>query len=233
MPAEHVLFSLRGKEAGARDCFALTEPPARGRVRVAWDIAQSGKVRAAAVAEANLDLNSAEPSVTECLTRFVTGLHFDAQAQPVRAEWTFVSGVADPQILVDAQKLAKKQRGKKGFTKRTGKSAQGRHAGPRIDAASRGRLPTERIESVAEAGFRLYAHCLREGLSHNTFLSGRVLLHFTIDTDGKVQDVTDAGSDLPDLNAIDCIAQGFYALSFPAPSGGPVGITYPIVLNEE
>jgi hypothetical protein len=233
MPAEKVLFSLRGKESAARRCFAEAPEPQRGWVRLSFSIGTSGTVRDAAVEHATVS----EPSVAECLTAFVSDLHFDPQAAPTPASWTFVHGVADPRILLDAKKRTtiEKRRGKakRGFDKPKGKRAWGRERGFTLDRDSRGTIQRERVENVVQAGFQLYAHCFREGLGRNRFLSGRVLLHFSIDANGRVGDVTDAGSDLPDLDAIDCIAQGFYALRFPAPEGGPVALTYPILLNEE
>jgi hypothetical protein len=230
LPAEQVLFSLRGREATARQCF--DDGQSRGAVRVAFRVQADGQVRSPAVEESTLN----QPEVERCLTDFVTLLHFDPQSNPRSASWTFVHGLGDPQILVQANKRAKARlkRGKaKGFDKPQGARARGRYNGARIDNKSGGQLEPRAIDNVAEAGFRLYGHCLRDGLVRNTYLSGRVLLHFAITEDGHVTDVRDAGSDLPDLDAIDCIAQGFYALQFPAPSGGSVGVTYPLILNEE
>jgi hypothetical protein len=232
MPPEQVLFSLRGKESSARRCFENPSPQ-RGFVRVGFRIGTSGNVQDPEVEHATVT----EPSVATCLTQFVSDLHFDPQAAPTPASWTFVYGVGDPQILVDAEKRAKVHRkngkARRGFEKPQGKRARGRNRGPVFDRDSQGSLPRERLESVVEAGFSLYAHCLREGVGRNRYLSGRVLLHFAIDAAGRVSEVSDGGSDLPDLDAIDCVAQGFYALRFPAPDGGPVGVTYPILLNEE
>jgi hypothetical protein len=58
-------------------------------------------------------------------------------------------------------------------------------------------------------------------------------LHFTIDRDGRVAGVRDAGSDLPDRGVIDCVAEAFYALQFPEPEGGAVRLRYSILLNEK
>lgn len=233
MPAEKVLYSLRGKESGARRCFALGDAPQRGLVRMSFNIDPTGTVHGAAVEHATVN----EPSVGECLSQFVSDLHFDPQAANTPASWTFVYGVADPKLLVAAEKRAKAaeraNNGKKGFVKPKGKRAVGRDRGPRVDRSSEGSLESSRISNVVDAGFQLYAHCFREGIGRNRYLSGRVLLHFTIDADGQVADVSDAGSDLPDLDAIDCVAQGFYALRFPAPEGGALSLTYPILLNEE
>ena len=73
---------------------------------------------------------------------------------------------------------------------------------------------------------------MRDGLSRNIELTGRVLLNFTIDQDGQVAEVKDAGSDLGDLSVIDCVAEAFYAMEFPEPEGGVVRLRYSILLNE-
>ena len=39
------------------------------------------------------------------------------------------------------------------------------------------------------------------------------------------------GGDIPDSGVISCVTQAFYGLSFPAPEGGTVRVTYPIVLT--
>jgi hypothetical protein len=102
-----------------------------------------------------------------------------------------------------------------------------------VDPGSRGRLSVSEIESVAEHGFRLYGFCLREGLNRDIRLNGRVELRFTIDDDGRVRDVSDAGSDLADVGVIDCVAEAFYALRFPEPDGGSVHLRYAFLLNED
>jgi hypothetical protein len=169
--------------------------------------------------------------VGQCLSRFVSELHFEPESGPRRAHWTFVAGLGGSKLERLAEQRARRRKQTKGFDKP--RTERGRMHGVELDPNSPGTLPSERVTDVAEAGFRLYAHCLREGLDRDHYLSGRVLLRFTIDAAGRVRDVRDAGSDLPDPMAVDCVAQGFYALQFPAPRGGAVKVTYPILLNEE
>lgn len=225
MPAEDVAFGLRHKENDARRCFSdfeRSESTFHGLVRMQWTVAPSGSVDDATIQRSTIE----HEGVTNCLTRFVEGLKYPQRARAGRADWTFVRGVGDASVLERAEKRRKLAKG------RHAKHEPGRSEGARVDERSLGELPTNRIESVAEAGFRIYAHCLRSGLDRNIKLRGRVLLRFTIGDDGRVLRVADAGSDLPDLDVIDCVAQGFYALEFPPPSGGIVSVTYPIFLNE-
>ncbi len=41
--------------------------------------------------------------------------------------------------------------------------------------------------------------------------------------------IVDAGSDLPDPVAVECILQGYKDLCFPQPEGGIVTVVYPIM----
>jgi hypothetical protein len=39
------------------------------------------------------------------------------------------------------------------------------------------------------------------------------------------------GGDIPDNGVVSCITRSFYGLSFPAPDGGIVTVTYPLMLT--
>lgn len=218
---EQVLFSLRGKQSAALSCFE--DGDAKGVVHLQWVANPDGSVRGASIRESTVD----QREVALCLTRFVGDLRFQRREQPASASWTFVRGVADRTELERAAQ--ERQDAPKWQRKR---EAEKRNRGVVVDKESRGRLPIATIEEVAEHGFPLYAACMREGLFRDNALQGRVLLHFTIDENGRVQELRDAGSDLPDPQVIDCVAEAFYALQFPEPEGGEVRVTYPILLNE-
>jgi hypothetical protein len=81
---------------------------------------------------------------------------------------------------------------------------------------------------VVEAGYPLFARCYRDGVSRNDTLGGTLRLHFTISASGSVSEVSDGGSDLSDRQVVDCVAEGFYALRFPAPEHGAVSVLYRI-----
>jgi hypothetical protein len=211
MPPEQVLFGFRGRLPEVRRCFEGSDG---GIVHLSWRVDESGQVRDTSVQKSTLDT----PAVERCLSDVVRDLHFGERALVANASWTFVHGVADPSALERAGQMNERR-------------TQRRNGGVVVDPSSPGRLPIDQIENVAEHGFRLYAFCMREGLNRDISLSGRVLLRFTIDPAGQVQGVRDAGSDLADVEVIDCVAEAFYAMRFPEPEGGSVHLKYSLLLN--
>lgn len=207
---EQVLFGFRGRLSEVRDCFDGSDA---GIIRLQWLVNADGRVGDTRIEQSTVEARA----VQNCLTRVVADLNFPEQDARASASWTFVHGVTD----AEAQDRARRKK------RRT---APGN--GVSVDPSSPGKLPVSEIESVAEHGFRLYAFCMREGLNRNTRLNGRVALRFTIDRDGQVKDVRDAGSDLGDPEVIDCVAEAFYAMRFPEPEGGDVHVRYALLLNE-
>jgi hypothetical protein len=93
-----------------------------------------------------------------------------------------------------------------------------------------GRLPPEVIQRTVRQNFGEFRKCYEQGLARDSNLEGRVQVRFVIDRDGSVRNVTDDGSDLPDLAVRDCVLEAFKLLKFPAPEGGIVTVVYPIML---
>lgn len=211
IPPEKVVFAFRRRLAEVRRCF---EGSADGRVRLTWRVDASGHVTHANVDDTTLN----DPAAERCLSDFVRDLKFARREGTANASWTFVHGVGDRSVLERAERRTK---------------SPSRNQGVVVDPSSPGTLPIEQIENVAENGLRLYAFCMRDGVNRNIRLTGRVLLGFTIDGEGRVEDVKDAGSDLGDLEVIDCVAEAFYALQFPEPQGGSVHLRYSLLLNED
>jgi hypothetical protein len=100
-----------------------------------------------------------------------------------------------------------------------------RIAGPTVVS---GRIPGEVIQRIVRQGFGRYRHCYETGLRNNPTLSGRVAVRFVIDRNGAVASAGNGGSDLPDSAVVRCVVGAFTGLSFPAPEGGIVTVTYPI-----
>jgi hypothetical protein len=48
-------------------------------------------------------------------------------------------------------------------------------------------------------------------------------------SDGKVSNVADGGSDVPDAEVVSCTLKAFYDLEFPPPANGIVTVVYPIM----
>ncbi len=91
-----------------------------------------------------------------------------------------------------------------------------------------GRLPPEVIQRVVRQNHGRFRFCYEQGLTRNPNLEGRVSARFVIGRDGAVSNVADGGSNLPDSAVHSCVLGAFYGLSFPAPEGGIVTVSYPI-----
>ncbi len=94
-----------------------------------------------------------------------------------------------------------------------------------------GKLPPEVIQRIVRQNFGRFRVCYEGGLRGNPALQGRVAVRFIIGRDGAVSNVSNAGSDLPDPNVVQCVTSAFYGLSFPEPEGGIVSVVYPILFQ--
>jgi hypothetical protein len=65
-----------------------------------------------------------------------------------------------------------------------------------------GRLPPEVIQRIVRQNYRRFRMCYEEGLSRNPNLDGRVSVRFIIGRDGSVSNVSNGGSDLPDIAVV-------------------------------
>lgn len=92
-----------------------------------------------------------------------------------------------------------------------------------LDAAA-----IQRIIRQNSGRFRL---CFENGLAPGANLGSRVTLRFVIGRDGGVSNVSNAGSALPDGEAVRCMVRAMYGLSFPQPKGAPVTVTYPLTFG--
>lgn len=213
-----VVFSLRGHEEEFERCAG--EPRARGYVRLRWRVTGAGNARNVKVLESTLP----DQALTDCVREKVSELKFPRTGRSSTAHWTFVFGLerrAAGEDVVAPSRSRSKRRSKK-------RSVE---PGIAIDAAYPGFLEPTAIESVVESGFRLYAHCYRDGLSRHPTLDGALRLKFVIAPEGSVREIIDEGSDLPDQRVINCVAEGFFALVFPKPERGPVHVKYRMLFD--
>ncbi|MCA9618135.1 MAG: AgmX/PglI C-terminal domain-containing protein, partial [Myxococcales bacterium] len=90
--------------------------------------------------------------------------------------------------------------------------------------------PPEVIQRIIRSNYGRFRGCYESALRTNPNLQGRVAVSFMIGRNGTVQAVS-GGGDLPDGGVISCVSQAFYGLSFPAPEGGVVRVTYPILFS--
>jgi len=96
-----------------------------------------------------------------------------------------------------------------------------------------GRLPPDTIQRVVRQNHSRFRACYEKGLMTNPSLAGRVGVRFVIGRDGRVTNVADGGSDLPDPSVVSCVSRAFYDISFPKPEGGIVTVVYPIAFQPE
>ena len=211
LPPAAVVHHLRGNEADLRRCF-FANPSLRGAVRFAWQLDVTGRVQGIHRESSTLS----DPRVESCLSERVSEIRFGDLEQPSVARWTFVFRLVDPPAKSKSGRTSSKKR----------KAMAGDERGLSIDPNSAGVLQPDAINNVVEAGFPLFARCYRDGVNRDSSLDGTVRLHFVVGDAGAVSEVSDRGSDLSDRQVVDCIAEGFYALRFPAPQHGPVQVLY-------
>jgi len=213
LSAGDVVQRLRGNETDLRRCF-FANPSLRGLARFTWQLDVDGRVHGVRREASTLG----DPQVEACISERLGEIHFGDLAEPATARWTFVFRLMDPPATAKGRH---------------------RHAGKRkppanddrglvIDPSSPGNLAPDAIDNVVEAGYPLFARCYRDGVSRNNDLGGNIRLHFVVSPSGSVSEVSDGGSDLTDRQVVDCIAEGFYALRFPQPEHGSVGVLYHI-----
>lgn len=221
LPPLTVLQRLRGSEAERRACFGISGKASDGFVKLAWDIDVEGKVGEVAVEGSSVH----DRAIEACLSAEVMKLDYGPRQAPARARWTFVHQL--PKMPgVDAAG-AKRKKAKK----RPKQKPEEEVAGVSIEEASPGSLDLQRIEDIVHAGFPLFAYCYRAGLERDPKLGGLVRLRFVIDDEGAVMGVMDSGSEFEDRSTLDCMAEGIFALSFPAPTGGDVRVQYRILFE--
>ena len=109
----------------------------------------------------------------------------------------------------------------------------GVHTGASRDggAPPYGSLPPEVIQRIVREQYVKFRACYEAGLSRDPNLHGRVSVRFMIGRDGRVSNVDNAGSDLPDADAVACVVREYSALCFPPPEGGIVTVVYPIMFS--
>jgi hypothetical protein len=117
-----------------------------------------------------------------------------------------------------------------------GLGGRGQHVGhpPLIRQGAttvQGRLPPEVVQRIVRQHLGSFRRCYENGLRSDPQLQGRVSVRFVIGRDGKVSNVANAGSDLPSASVLACVVRAFQGIIFPAPDGGMVVVTYPLVFS--
>ncbi|MEO7331086.1 MAG: AgmX/PglI C-terminal domain-containing protein, partial [Minicystis sp.] len=96
-----------------------------------------------------------------------------------------------------------------------------------------GRLPPEVVQRVVRQSAGRARRCYENGLRRDPTLAGRVVVRFLILANGEVGSAADAGSSLGDPGVIACVVRTVQGLTFPAPEGGAITVTYPITFAPE
>ncbi len=218
-PAQIVL-GLRGHEPELHECFALGAEDRPTFVQLVWDVSEDGVVQRVRVGRSTANHEAVAP----CLSERVSQARFGRPGRLSSGTWTFVGGLArfeDRETRKRNQKNARRKRPRQ----------DDGEAGVQIERSSPGKLELSAVENIVQSGYRLFAHCYRDGLGRDPELGGAVRLRFVIGMDGNVARVIDSGSDLPDAGVVACVAEGFFALRFPKPAGGNVHLQYRLHLN--
>lgn len=214
-----IAFGL-SRHPEVRDCFSASTGD--GYVTLSWTVDASGKVTGTEVERATLD----DERVHRCLSGKVEALRFTQVQRRSEGRWTFIKHLEGLPVADSSERQERALSNKKRKKRRVGHIE-----GLRVEKHSPGFLEPSEIENRVDGALQLYAHCFREGVLRDGALQGIVRLRFIIEEDGSVREVRDGGSDLPDPAAISCIAEGFYAMSFPKPRRGAVHVLYPIRFN--
>lgn len=213
-PAQIVL-GLRGHEAELHECFQLAGTENPSFVQLAWRVSAEGVVEDVQTQSST----AANANVAPCLVERLAESRFGRPGSPRAASWTFVGG------LVRFEDEATRKRNKLNAKRKNRKANEGEE-GVVIERSSPGKLDPQAVEGIVQNGYKLFAHCYRDGLDRDPTLGGAVRLRFVIGANGRVARVIDGGSDLPDASVVVCVAESFFALEFPPPAGGNVHLRY-------
>lgn len=105
-------------------------------------------------------------------------------------------------------------------------------ARPVPEAKVEGGLPQPIIRRIVKAHINEVRYCYNEGLRDDPELSGRVVVAFTIGSEGRVTNSEVSSTTLTDSGVPECITGAVARWMFPKPSdGASVQVTYPFVLE--
>lgn len=207
---KRISFALRGNEDDFRKCF-MQSIGSRGFVSLRFKIDSRGAVEATTIEHSTIG----KESVDACLKERMNNQLFGEQSQPAEGRWTFVFNLTDPidererdELLEDAERK--------------------RENSFQLLPESQGTIDAAKLDEVVQVNYPLYAHCYRDSIRRRGESRGLLRLRLHIDDAGRLTHVDDAGSVLPDPYAVDCMAEAFFAMSFPVPEGGEVLIRYGI-----
>lgn len=92
-----------------------------------------------------------------------------------------------------------------------------------------GRLSPSLILGTVKPSLPRIRRCYELALAANPKLTGKVTVSFVIGVDGVTRSVGAGPADFPDPLLLRCVETVISALRFPAPEGGDVHVSYPLV----
>lgn len=214
LEASQIVYAMGSEVEDYRKCF-MRAFQSRGLVETRFDVNARGVVEDVAIVRSTID----KDYVPRCIRQRLLKQRFGQLSGPSRGHWTFVYRLTEKLDDQERQELLEED-------------AQREHGPPiAIAPESRGSLDPEAIEDATLAGYPLYAHCYRDSIQRRGESRGILSLRLSIDEQGHLTRIEDAGSILPDPFAVDCIAEAFYAIDFPTPEGGSVVANYRLELE--
>ena len=94
-----------------------------------------------------------------------------------------------------------------------------------------GRLPPEVIQRIVRQQFGRVRLCYEKALRASARTAGRLTVSFVIEMDGEVSHVTTTGADEVGADLAACTARVVQGVTFPAPEGGVVRVSYPFIFS--
>jgi hypothetical protein len=213
MDPDKLSYAMRGSEDDFRKCL-MKSMGSRGTVATQFRVAQTGQVSGARVLGGSIQ----NESVTNCLVQELLAQNFSGQREETNNQYTFVFRLTDP--------LDQQQR--RNLLKRADRNS---NEALKLMPGSKGDIDLNHVADVVQARYPVYAHCYRDSIRRRGESKGLVRFILHIDPSGRVESIDDDGSVMPDPYAVDCMAEGFYLMTFDPPLGGPASVRYSLHLE--
>jgi TonB family protein len=184
--------------------FWKSDPSLRGRVVVHWTISADGSVSRVKIEENAMG----SAAVADCVKDVVSHWRFPAlDGGPIDVSFPFAFKAAPP----DAQRPPT--------------------AGTRATREGQGDIDPALVMIAVDAHLGVVRECYEHALRRDPSLHGKVVAHWTISTAGTVSaaDIEENTMGSPDV--ADCIRQVVCQWQFPAPTGGPIDVSFPFVFE--
>jgi hypothetical protein len=98
---------------------------------------------------------------------------------------------------------------------------------------SAARLPPESIRRIVRQSAGKFRDCYQRALLRNVSSSGRVVVRFVIDADGRVSRAEEESASLADRDARQCVLEAFFDLNFPNSTKQRIVVQYPLSFTRD